>query len=71
MYFMNNLDFIFKNKNKGCVLGVYILQRKNYIYIGFNRTHMFLENTGEIIVLIMEEWRKYADHSAHEIIFHV
>ena len=63
MNFINNLDFILKNKNKGCVLDVYILQKKNHIYIAFNRALTFLENTGEIL--------KYADQSAHKINFHV
>ena len=71
MNFISNLDFILKNKNKGCVLDVYILQKKNHIYIAFNRALTFLENTGEILALIMEEIRKYADQSAHKINFHV
>lgn len=41
------------------------------MYVAFNRALTFLENTGEILALIMEESRKYADQSAHEINFHV
>ena len=68
-YVLNNLNYILKSKNRGCVLDIYLARRKKYIHIAFDRPLMFLENTEEILELIIQELRKYGDQSTHKIVF--
>ena len=69
-YFVNNRNWILKKKSRDCVLDVSVARRiiVRYIHIALDRSLTSLENTEEILALIMHEWRKYADQPTHEIV---
>ena len=68
-HYVNNLNWIFTNMSRVCILDNYVARRNKHIHIALSRPLMSLENTEEIFALIMYEWRKYADQSTHEIFF--
>ena len=64
-YFVNNLNWIFKNQTRACVLHVSVARRENHIHVADVTS---LENSEEILAVIMHEWRKYTDHFTHEVV---
>ena len=56
-YFVNNSNYIFKSKNRRCVLHVYLARQKKNIHIAFDRSLMSLENTEAIHAIKVEIWR--------------
>ena len=51
----NNLNHIFKNKNRDCVLDVYLARQRRHIHITFDRLLMSLENSDDILDLLLSE----------------
>ena len=68
-YFVNNSNYIFKSKNRRCVLHVYLARQKKNIHIAFDRSLMSLKNTEAILALIMQQRQKCGDQSTQEIVF--